>query len=185
MGIAPHVFLFAVFGHLRESKRLSTILRAFERARREADMALLVAGDYVSSDLARAMQSSGKAAGILRVGHTSERDFWLYAAACDACINLRYPAAGETSGIAIRLMGIGKPVIVSAGGETAQFPATGCVRVDSGPAEEEMLADYMVWLSRSRSDRESIGREAAAHIRERHDPARVASLYKDALSQLL
>ena len=35
--------------------------------------------------------------------------------AVDACINLRYPAAGETSGIAIRLMGIGKPVLVTDG----------------------------------------------------------------------
>jgi hypothetical protein len=39
----------------------------------------------------------------------------------DACINLRYPAAGETSGIAIRLMGIGKPVLLT-DGEVLAFP---------------------------------------------------------------
>ena len=183
MGIAPHVFLFGVFGHLRESKRLAVALRAFEKTRGAADEALLVAGDFVSSDLARSMAGAlGGTTGIVRIGHTSERDFWRYAAACDACINLRYPAAGETSGIAIRLMGIGKPVILSTGEETARFPEAGCLRVDPGPAEEEMLADYMVWLARSRADAETIGHRGAAHIREFHATAQVASLYKDALA---
>ena len=68
---------------------------------------------------------------IFRVGYTPERDFWLHAAAVDACINLRYPAAGETSGITIRLMGIAKPVLMSAALENAGFPecklpARGC-----------------------------------------------------------
>ena len=50
------------------------------------------------------------------------REFWLAARAVDACINLRYPAPGETSGIAIRLMGIGKPVLVTDSPECAALP---------------------------------------------------------------
>ncbi len=87
-------------------------------------------------------------AGIVRIGYLDERDFWLCASAVDACINLRYPMAGETSMIAIRLMGLGKTVLVSAGDETSRFPEAACVRVDPGQAEEEMLAEYLVWLAR-------------------------------------
>ena len=181
LGIAPHTFLFGVFGHLRESKRLPAVLRAFEKARQGTDMALLIAGDFVSADLARALEPTLGSAGVLRIGYTKERDFWRHATAVDACINLRYPAAGETSGIAIRLMGIGKPVIMTAACEISGIPESACLRVDAGVAEEEMLAEYMVWLARFPEDARAIGRRGEAHIRELHAVDRVARLYWQAL----
>ena len=84
--------------------------------------ALLVAGAFVSCDLERAVAPLLAAPGIVRLPYLAERDFWLAACAVDACINLRHPAAGETSGIAIRLMGIGKPVLLTDGEENARFP---------------------------------------------------------------
>lgn len=182
LGIPAHTFLIGVFGHLRESKRLLALLRAFRRARHSADMALLVAGDYVSTDLARAaeplLRNDPK---ILRLGHLEDREFWLCASTVDACVNLRYPMAGETSGIAIRLMGLGKTVLVSNGDETSRFPEAACVRIDPGQAEEEMLVEYLVWLAKSRDDCRAIGRRAAAYIGEHHAPARAAQLYWQAL----
>jgi glycosyltransferase involved in cell wall biosynthesis len=183
LGVASHTFLVGVFGHLRESKRLLALLRAFHRARRSAEMKLLVAGDFVSSDLARSVEPMLRDdEGILRIGYLDEREFWLCASAVDACINLRYPMAGETSGIAIRLMGLGKTVLVSAGDETSRFPEAACVRIDPGQAEEEMLAEYLVWLARCPGDARAIGQRAAEHIREHHAPARVAGLYWRALT---
>jgi len=182
LGISAQTFLFGVFGHLRESKRLATVLRAFRRARTAADIALLVAGEFASSDLARSLEPMLHSEGIRRAGYVPESGFWRHAAAVDACISLRYPTAGETSGIAIRLMGLGKPVILTAGCETSRFPDSACLRVDGGPAEEEMLAEFMVWLARFPSDARAIGERAATHIREFHDPAKVAALYWQALS---
>lgn len=177
LGLPAHTFLFGVFGHLRESKRLTAVLRAFESGRAAADFALLISGDFVSPDLARSLEPLLGSSGILRVGYAKECDFWRYAAAVDACINLRYPAAGETSGIAIRLMGIGKPVIVTAASETSRFPDSTCLRVDPGVAEEEMLAEYMVWLARFPEDARAIGQCAAGHIREFYAVERIARLY--------
>jgi glycosyltransferase involved in cell wall biosynthesis len=177
LGVREGTFLFGVFGHLRESKRLAAVLRSFHRARAAADIALLVAGDFVSRDLERALEPLLHTEGISRVGYTPERDFWLHAAAVDACINLRYPTAGETSGISIRLMGIAKPVLMSACLETAGFPDAGCLRVDTGPAEEDLLVEFMVWLARFPRDARTIGERAAAHIREFHNPGRVADMY--------
>lgn len=183
LGVPAHTFLAGVFGHLRESKRLLALLRAFQRARHAADMVLLVAGDFVSTDLARSIEPLLREdAGIIRIGYLDERDFWMCASAVDACINLRYPMAGETSGIAIRLMGLGKPVVVSAGEETSRFPDAACIRVDPGQAEEEMLAEYLVWLARCRDDARAIGQRAAEYIHEQHAPARAAQLYWQALT---
>jgi glycosyltransferase involved in cell wall biosynthesis len=182
LGVPAHTFLVGVFGHLRESKRLLALLRAFQRARRSADLVLLVAGDFVSSDLARSVEPMLRDdPGILRIGYLDEREFWLCASAVDACINLRYPMAGETSGIAIRLMGLGKTVLLSAGEETSRFPEAACIRIDPGQAEEEMLVQYLVWLARCPGDARAIGQRAREHIREHHAPARVAQLYWQAL----
>ena len=182
LGISPQTLLVGVFGHLRETKRVLALRRAFQRARRSADIMLLVAGDFVSSDLARSAEPLlANDAGILRIGYLNERDFWLCASAVDACINLRYPMAGETSMIAIRLMGLGKTVLLSAGEETSRFPESACVRVDPGKAEEEMLVEYLVWLARHPEDSRAIGQRAASYIRQHHAPARVAQLYWQAL----
>jgi hypothetical protein len=181
LGIGAGTFLFGVFGHLRESKRLGAVLRAFQRARGAADVALLVAGDFVSQDLERSLQPLFSTTGIFRIGYAPERDFWLHAAAVDACINLRYPTAGETSGISIRLMGIGKPVLMSAGPETSRFPEAACLRVDPGPSEEDLLVEYMLWLANHAAGARSIGERAAAYIGEFHAPQRVADLYWQAI----
>ena len=183
LGVPASTFLVGVFGYLRESKRLLALLRAFQRARCSADMVLLIAGDFVSSDLARSVEPMLRGdSGILRIGYLDDREFWLCASAVDACINLRYPMAGETSAIAIRLMGLGKTVLVSAGEETSRFPEAACVRIDPGQAEEEMLCEYLVWLARCPGDARAIGQRAKEYIREHHAPAHVAGLYWRALT---
>jgi glycosyltransferase involved in cell wall biosynthesis len=181
--VAPEgVFLFGVFGHLRESKRLASVLAAFRRVKRECPrVALLVAGDFVSPDLARVMEPLLQTEGIYRTGYTPERDFWRYALAVDACVNLRYPAAGETSGISIRFMGIGKTVIVSTGEENSRFPDGTCLRVDPGPAEVDMLTAYMGLLARTPEVAVTIGSKAAAHIAAHHGPDQVGARFREVL----
>jgi len=173
--IAPRTLLIGVFGHQRESKRLPVVLRALEKSRAEAR--LLIAGSFASSDLERSLAGQLADQRILRAGYLPEPDFWRYAAAVDLCINLRYPTAAETSGIAIRLMGIGKPVIFSNGAEIARIPENACLRVDTGPAEEELLAHYIAWLARCPEAAQEIGRRAAAHIASHHALETIADQY--------
>jgi glycosyltransferase involved in cell wall biosynthesis len=177
LGVMPSTVLFGVFGHLRESKRLSSALRAFQAVRPGARAALLIAGDMVSPEYERALAPLLETAGVIRLPALPERDWWLHAHAADVCVNLRYPCAGETSGVAVRMMGIGKPVVMTSGEETDAFPDAACVRVDSGPAEVEMLAAAMAWLAGTRDHRLLIGDAARRHVREQHDPERVAGLY--------
>ncbi len=168
--------LFGVFGHLRESKRVAAVLRAFARVRGEYPRAkLLLAGEFASSDLARSM--AARTPGVIHTGYLEPREFLLHAAAVDACINLRWPSAGETSGIAIRLMGMGKCVLVTAGEETADFPEGAAIRIDAGPAEEEMLAAFLLWIAGDRGPAREIGLRAAEHIGEHHALPLVAGVY--------
>jgi len=119
---------------------------------------------------------------VIRLGHLPEDRFWGAAATIDACVNLRYPTAGETSGITVRCMGMGKPVIVSSGEENSRYPDSACLRVDTGLAEEEMLTEYMLSLRLLPGLGTDIGGRAAEHIRQRHSVERVAQLYWEILS---
>lgn len=182
LGLRPRTLLAGVFGHQRESKRLPVVLRAMERAwEGGADARLLIAGAFASSDLERSVAGFLSDPRIIRVGYLDEPDFWRYAAAVDLCINLRYPTAAETSGIAIRLMGIGKPVAFSNGEEIARIPESACLRIDTGPAEEELLASYLTWFANDRESAEEMGRRAAAHIAAHHSLEAAAARYGDVI----
>jgi glycosyltransferase involved in cell wall biosynthesis len=183
-GVELGSFLFGVFGYLRESKRLMPVLEAFAEVHRtHPRTALLVAGEFVSTDLERAVEPLLSAPGVLRRPHLEESEFWLAAGAVDACINLRYPAAGETSGIAIRLMGLGKPVMLTESLECSRFPEDACLRIASGVAERDSLRDHMTLVASMPEVAAAIGERAAAHIREHHGVERVAAMYWELLRE--
>ena len=175
---ARPVARFGVFGHLRESKRLFPVLKAFSAV---PGASLLVAGEMGSREFARSVEPLLSQPGVIRRGFAPEPEFSGLLGSVDVGINLRYPAAGETSGITIRLMGLGKPVIVTDSAETSRFPGDACVRIDPGPAEAEMLAEMMIWLARDSAARREIGRRARAHIAAHHTPDVAARLYWEVL----
>jgi glycosyltransferase involved in cell wall biosynthesis len=181
LGLTPETLLIGTFGHQRETKRLTVLLRAFQRA--GANARLLVSGDFVSGVFENAVAPLLEHPGVIRTGYLPEPELWRYAAATDLCINLRYPSAAETSGIAIRMMGIGKPVIFTAGEALARIPANACLKLDVGPDEEPMLAGYIEWLAENREAGLAIGRRAAAHIAECHAPEKVAREYWNVLNK--
>ncbi len=178
-----HPFLFGVFGHLRGSKRIPSILRAFERVRSSGAAArLVVAGDFVSRDIESALAPMFAAPGVTRTPYLPAAGFQSLAADVDACISLRNPSAGETSGIGIRLMGIGKPVLVSAAEEVSRFPENAVIRIDRGLAQEPQLVEYMMWLVEHPERARQIGARAAAYIAAYHAPDLVALRYFELLS---
>jgi glycosyltransferase involved in cell wall biosynthesis len=169
LGIPQTATLFGIFGYLRETKRVIASLDAFRRLNLvRPDTALLLAGDPVSPDLTRLLSAEARHPGVSRLGYLKENDFQIASAAVDCCINLRYPAAGETSGIAVRMMGMGKPVILSDGPQNADIPAAACLRVQPGVAEAAELFNHMVMVCAFPQFSKDLGNEARRHIREHH-----------------
>jgi glycosyltransferase involved in cell wall biosynthesis len=184
LGVPPGAFLFGVFGYLRETKRLLQVLDVFAAAAGELPQAmLLVAGDFASSDLERSAARLLTAPNIRRLPYLPDADFWLAASAVDACINLRYPGAGETSGITIRLMGIGKPVLVTDSPECQGFPEGSVVRVATGLGERQSLYAHIVLLTSMSDVARAICQRGAGHIQTRHRVDRAGSLYWDLLCE--
>jgi glycosyltransferase involved in cell wall biosynthesis len=178
LGIPENGFVFAVFGYLRESKRLIPALKVFGRLRQlNPKLHLLVAGQFVSKDLAHSAAPFQKQPGVHFLPHLAPAEFDIALASVDCCINLRYPTAGETSGIAIRAMGSAKPVIATAGEEWGRFPGCALFQIPPGPAESEALFCAMAALAQRPDLACEMGRQAADHIQRYHSLASAASEY--------
>lgn len=182
IGVSQRAVLFGIFGYLREPKRVLPCIRAFQRLHAiRPQTALLLAGQSVSPDLDRALRTEGDHPSIHRLGHLSESDFMIAAAAVDCCLNLRYPGVGETSGIAIRLMGMARPVAVTDNAENSAFPDTAVLRVTAGVAESAELFQHILLVAEFPRIARDIGDEARAHIHEYHALEPVARRYWEAL----
>ncbi|HBL31843.1 MAG TPA: glycosyl transferase family 1, partial [Acidobacteria bacterium] len=94
------------------------------------------------------------------VGRTELDRFLLHMLAADLTINLRYPSAGETSGTLIRLLGMGKPVIVSHTGAFSEIPDDCCAKIDLDETEEELLAAVLLRLATDEPLRRRMGENA-------------------------
>ncbi len=185
LGIGQGTTLFGMFGYLRETKRVIPCLRAFRKLHAlRPNTALLIAGECVSRELQRLIDSEADHPAIRRLPHLPEPEFRLAEAAVECCLNLRYPAAGETSGIAIRLMGYSKPVILTENLENSDFPPGTCFSVASGIAEQAELFDHMGLVTEFPGLAREIGSAAAAHIRQHHSLETVARKLWEALSSV-
>lgn len=182
IGVGQGTKLFGIFGYLREPKRILQCLAAFRKLRAALpDCALLLAGEAVSGDLDRLLRFEGVGDGVYRLPHLTEGELHIAAASVDCCLNLRFPAAGETSGIAVHLMSLAKPVIISRNAENSAIPETGALRVTHGIAESAELFDHMVLVTGFPELARRIGREGQMHLEKHHALEQVARQYWETL----
>ncbi len=161
--------MIASYGFITPAKRLEVSLRAFARLRREVPGALyLLVGETspyydFASVLTRELSD-----GVVQVGRTELDEFLQYMVAADVAVNLRYPTAGETSGTLIRLLGLGKPVIVTNLGAFSEIPDGACAKIDLDETEEELLVEVLRRLAADEGFRRGMGENARRHIATHH-----------------
>lgn len=186
LGIAPETFAVATFGFLTAAKRPAVLLRAFARLRREVPRArLLIVGEVSPHfDFDRVFTPELRE-GVTITGRLELDRFLLYMQACDVAVNLRHPTAGETSGTVIRLLGLGKPLIVSGAGAFAEIPDDCCAKVAVDDAEEDLLLAYLQRLAADEPLRRRLGENARRHAAAHHSVAGSARGYADFLRETI
>lgn len=186
LGIPPDAFVVASFGFVTPAKRIDVALRAFARLKREVPRAVyLLVGEVSPHYDFAGLLTPALAAGVTVVGHTELDRFLLHMLAADVTVNLRYPSAGETSGTLIRLLGLGKPVIVSNTGAFSEIPDDCCARIDLDDTEEELLAAVLLRLATDEPLRRRMGENARAHIAARHTLEGSARGYADFIRKIV
>ncbi|HEY7214543.1 MAG TPA: glycosyltransferase family 4 protein [Thermoanaerobaculia bacterium] len=184
LGLAPGDFVVSTFGFLTAAKRPAVLLRAFARLRRELPQArLLIVGEVSPHfDFDRVLTPELRG-GVAVTGRLDLERFLLHMRACDVAVNLRHPTSGETSGTVIRLLGLGKPLVVSDAGAFAEIPDDCCAKVGVDDAEEDLLLAYLRHLAADEPLRRRMGENARRHAEAHHAIAGSARGYADFLRQ--
>jgi glycosyltransferase involved in cell wall biosynthesis len=185
LGLPADALLLGTFGFLTAPKRLGVALRAFARLRREAPAArFLLVGEADASAGLEDLLAAGLGAGVAVVGRVERADFLAWMRAVDVAVNLRYPTAGETSGTLMRLLGLGKAVVVTDDGAFAEIPDGCCAKVPPGPGEEEILLAYLRRLAADGELRRAMGENARRHLAAHHSVAGSARAYAGFLAEV-
>lgn len=185
-GIAPDAFVVGSFGFITPAKRLDVSLRAFARLRREAPNAVyLLVGEVSPYYDFGSLLTPELSQGVVVAGRVGIDDFLRLMQVPDVTINLRYPSAGETSGTLIRLLGTGKPVIVSDTGAFSEIPDDCCAKVDLDETEEELLLAYLRRLATDEEMRRRLGDNARRHVLTHHTLDGSARGYADFIRRIV
>jgi hypothetical protein len=90
---------------------------------------------------------------------------------------------GETSGVVVRALSLGRPLVVSDVGWFAELPDAVAVKLPVGDGEVEALADALESLARDPDRRQAMGEAGRALAEGPHDLGRVAEAYAAALEE--
>jgi glycosyltransferase involved in cell wall biosynthesis len=169
-------------------KRTDVVLRAL--AAPGLERVHLVVGGAASPaiDLEAIAGELGVAERVRITGFLEADQYEAAIAACDLCVNLRYPTAGETSAALLRVAAHGRPVLVSDFGQFAELPGEIAIRVplDDGAADGAEVAGLARVVRQALADRDRLaaaGARARAWVARHHRPEQVARTLGELLAR--
>lgn len=153
IGVHEETLLFGSFGYATIAKRIIPTLVAlskFKENNPDIDFRYFIVGE-VQIDGIRAIIKKLKLVDHVKItGFVDLEEFKDYMGACDICINLRFPTQGESSATLHRMLGRGKPVLVTDIGTFEEYPDDIVFKVGYG---ENEVNDILTILSRLSLDK--------------------------------
>lgn len=179
LGLPQKALVLASFGHINAYKRLEPALRALLelRVERPDTRYVLVGSMSPHYDVMGLVQRLGLEDAVEITGYVPRSTFEDYVAAADICLNLRHPTAGETSASLLRLLGAGRPTLVSATGAFVELPAAAAAQVDPDGSESDLILAYCRLLAQRPDVAEALGARARAYVEREHTLERAAQGY--------
>ena len=186
LGLPADAAILASFGHINAWKRLEPALRAMRHLRDAGHDAryILVGSVSPNYDLVGLIGRMGLTESVTITGYVPREQFEDYVAAADICLNLRYPTGGETSASLLRLLGAGRPTLVSAVGSFAELPAGVAAQVDTDSSEGELILSYCRLLLERPDVAAALGERAKAFVAAEHSLNTAALGYARFLARL-
>src|SRR6185295_4449870 len=170
LGLPQEAPLLGSFGFQTPIKRTGAVIAALAREGLERVHLLAVGESARGMDLIADARRAGVADRVHVLGFLPYGDFEAAIAATDLCVNLRYPTAGETSASLLRVLAVGRPVIVSDYAQFADLPRQIALRVPLGDGEVPALASLLRDLLAAPERLQAMGEAAREYVRMRHDP---------------
>lgn len=170
LGLPEDALILASFGHINPYKRLDAVLRALRILREQHPRLryLLVGSSSPNYDVRAAVARAGLADLVSITGYVERSTFEDHLAAADICLNLRHPTAGETSASLLRLLGAGRPTLVTASGSFAELPPDVAAQVDLDASEGDLIVAYCHLLATRPDIAAALGANARAFVAREH-----------------
>ncbi len=163
--------LLGSFGFQTPIKRTTVAIRALAEPGLE-DAHLLIAGEVSPRiELDALAREVGVTDRIHVTGFLPYDEFETAISACDLCVNLRYPTAGETSASLLRVLALGRPAVVSDYAQFRELPETVAIRVALGEDEAAELARLAGEVLQASGTLDAMGDAAREMIATQNDPA--------------
>jgi glycosyltransferase involved in cell wall biosynthesis len=179
LGIKENTNVIATFGFVTPAKRLDKILTALVRLHRDGyEFKFYIVGEVPGEIEAKISQSGLPDDMVVLTGHVKLTLFLQYMKASDICVNLRYPVHGETSGSLHRLLGMGKPVLVSNVGSFREYPDDAVIKIDVTHKEEDQIYEALKLLLDNPQKKLEIGNIGYTYAKEHLDIEKVAKAYR-------
>ncbi len=178
--------VFGIFGFLKPYKRIHEVLQALSRLRTEYPNAkmVLVGEEHPHYPLRPQIAELGLEDAVRILGFVPLAEFSSYMAACDVCLNLRRPTAGETSGSFLRALALGKPTLVSEIGSFLELPEDIAVKIPVDDREVDWLQEYMRVLLADRELASAIGERGRSYVAAECAWPKVADEYMQFLEEI-
>lgn len=124
LNIDEDTIVFGSFGYATRAKRILETLAALSIYYKENTKKFhyYIVGKVDGIDVVGKIKELSLEENVTITGFTELEDFKIYMNACDICLNLRYPTHGESSASLHRMLGMGKPIIVSNIGSFEEYP---------------------------------------------------------------
>jgi len=187
LGFKKDDFLIGSVGYLSANKRIDALLRTVARLKdRGMKPKLLLVGKILPGcDAPLWIEELGLVDDVLWTGYVDGRTFREYMHLPDVFVALRHPSAGETSASVVKMMGIGKPVVLSDQYAFSEFPDDCCLKISTGESEEEELLERLVHCVENPEERMELGENSRRYIALNHDIHDAARAYARFAAELL
>jgi glycosyltransferase involved in cell wall biosynthesis len=187
LGFHRDDFLIGSVGYLTSSKRIDALLRTVARLKAQGRRAklLLVGKMLPGCEAPLWIEELGLSEDVLWTGFVDNHTFREYMNLPDMFVALRHPSAGETSASVVKMMGAGKPVMLSDQYAFSEFPDDCCAKISIGENEESELLEKLTYYIENPDERLALGERSRQYILAHHDIHDAARSYAQFAAELL
>jgi glycosyltransferase involved in cell wall biosynthesis len=182
LGLPSDAYVICTVGLVGWAKRTPSLLRAVAglppHVRERALLVFVGEGSGAVEEATRkAADELGIGGAIRWAGRVPLRQVSAYARAADVCVQLRYPARGETSAALLRELAAGAGCVVSDQGSLGELPDDVALKVRTPDHEVEDLTAALTRLHDDPALRTALGHGALRYVQQHHGMGDVLRRY--------
>lgn len=187
--IADNTLVMGSFGVASNEKRIIPCLDALKvyKENQERDFLYLIVGEAQEEmNIEQQIAERGLENNVRVTGFTTLEAFKEYMMVCDFCFNLRYPTQGESSASLHRLLGMGKPIVVTDVGSFSEYPDDVAIKVRHDGYEVDDIYQAICLLAKKRgAELVKRGKNARKFAEENCELGKNAKMYSEFFSQCI